>query len=478
MEQEPNLKLYFSDYFKVPRSDLDKYGAFDISLISDLPLFIDPFLLFQNPKYQPLHDLIIDYLKYLRDISVSQVISEGRLRSLFYFSEVEQNYLGFTFMGNKGHGLGRLFAHALNMNLAKIFTSFGQETITKGIHLEKLCLISRGVGRDTISDFVTNLIKEYLLSYTETFTLANIRDEYRASFTVERVRFNKELGVWTTKTFTLPVFNNSYVILTPKDMLTREENWINRSDYMSDFFTIVGAPSGEQLRADLDEYFRRVLSENYTLKQMQQAIQGFTSLHPELIDYYIKSKEDNGDKAIARSALYVSESELLFLDQFGGFAKFLNSIFFYKIGFKTMFLKDAIENKGCWKIFYNKDKPITREEDLHVLFRLVWYGTKLNVSREVNDGIGPVDFEVSNGLDKTLVEFKLARNSHLRDNLHKQLELYKKASDAEHGFKVIIYFSPEELVKVNAILAELNMSSDANIILIDATKKVSASKVK
>jgi hypothetical protein len=109
---------------------------------------------------------------------------------------------------------------------------------------------------------------------------------------------------------------------------------------------------------------------------------------------------------------------------------------------------------------------------------LVWYGTKLDVGREVNDGIGPVDFKISHGLDKTLVEFKLASNSHLRDNLRNQLELYKKASDAQHGFKVIIYFSPEELKKVNAILTELNMSKDPNIILIDASKKVSASKVK
>ena len=42
-EQESgHMKLYFSDYFEVSEEALDQYGAFNISLVSDLPLFIDP----------------------------------------------------------------------------------------------------------------------------------------------------------------------------------------------------------------------------------------------------------------------------------------------------------------------------------------------------------------------------------------------------------------------------------------------------
>ena len=80
------------------------------------------------------------------------------------------------------------------------------------------------------------------------------------------------------------------------------------------------------------------------------------------------------------------------------------------------------------------------------MFRLVWLGTTLDVGREANDGRGPVDFKISYGLkDKTLVEFKLASNSHLADNLQTQLDLYNKASDAEAGYKVICYFSAENI---------------------------------
>jgi hypothetical protein len=49
-----DVKLYFSDFFDIDCDLLEKYGVVDISLINDLPLFIDPFLLF-NSKDKRLH---------------------------------------------------------------------------------------------------------------------------------------------------------------------------------------------------------------------------------------------------------------------------------------------------------------------------------------------------------------------------------------------------------------------------------------
>jgi hypothetical protein len=39
------MDLYFSDHFQIKPQELEKYGAFNISLVADLPLFIDPFLI-------------------------------------------------------------------------------------------------------------------------------------------------------------------------------------------------------------------------------------------------------------------------------------------------------------------------------------------------------------------------------------------------------------------------------------------------
>ena len=36
----------FSEYFEVNIDDLQKYGAIDISLVADIPMFIDPILIF------------------------------------------------------------------------------------------------------------------------------------------------------------------------------------------------------------------------------------------------------------------------------------------------------------------------------------------------------------------------------------------------------------------------------------------------
>lgn len=67
-----------------------EHGAFNISLINDLPLFIDPFLLFNSgdATYQQLHEGIITYLKFLRDQSARGALPEGQLKAWFMFPEV------------------------------------------------------------------------------------------------------------------------------------------------------------------------------------------------------------------------------------------------------------------------------------------------------------------------------------------------------------------------------------------------------
>lgn len=103
------------------------------------------------------------------------------------------------------------------------------------------------------------------------------------------------------------------------------------------------------------------------------------------------------------------------------------------------------------------------------MYRLVWHRTKFEVSREVNDGRGPVDFKVSAGADnKTLVEMKLASNTGLRRNLEKQVDVYQKASDAPAALKVVIYFTASEQRRVTQILRQLKLDGNPDIVLIDA----------
>ena len=179
------LALHFSDYYGIDRQTLKDYGAFDVSIISDLPLFIDPFLLFnstEKPEYQALHESIIRYLLFLRDKSVGGAVDEGLLRSWYFFKEVKQNWLGFTVLGNGGRALGKDFAETLHRNLGKLFDTSQDQAVSQGRHLEKISLIRGGVGRDSISDFTTNLIKEFLLEYTQAFAREHLEESDRQEF--------------------------------------------------------------------------------------------------------------------------------------------------------------------------------------------------------------------------------------------------------------------------------------------------------
>lgn len=104
----------------------------------------------------------------------------------------------------------------------------------------------------------------------------------------------------------------------------------------------------------------------------------------------------------------------------------------------------------------------------------------MDVNREVNNGRGPVDFKISKGsMNATLVEFKLASNSKLKDNLAKQVGIYKKASGTNRSIKVILYFTDKEYKKILDILNELGLQGCKDIILIDATaNKPSASNAR
>ncbi len=475
------INVYFTDYFGVDPEILEQYGAFNVSLINDLPLFVDPFLLFNSTKseYQELHREIIRYLRFLRDKSLVGEIREGLLQSWFKFPEIKQNWLGYSLVGNSGSGLGIKFARALNENLNSVFQNFGNETVTKSSHLEKLCLIEAGVGKDNISDFTTNLIKHYLLEYTQEFALHHLPNRLKRRVSIRKVQFNYQTETWEPASFILPYIDNDFVLLTPKDILVKDDTWINKNDLLRDYDDIVASIPNSQLRGELNNYLISILPDKPSRKERLEAITKVIRNIPVLIEYFIRLKEDRGDRAIALSDIEVEEMERLFVNQVAHFIQQLSrETNFYDITGETieetrsrvLYLKDIIENKGGHRVFFVKGTPIRRESDLHILFRLTWFGTPSDVSTEVNDGRGPADFKISRGAwDKTIVEFKLASNRKIKRNLAKQTEIYQKASDASTALKVIVFFSETERLRILDILRELRLENHPNVILIDAS---------
>ena len=241
---------------------------------------------------------------------------------------------------------------------------------------------------------------------------------------------------------------------------------------------IADALPNAELRAQLNNYLAKVLPDRPSQKERRAAAESAIREFPEIIEYFIRLKEETGDLAVANSELQVSETFSIFVEQVRDFVIALwQQSNFYGIGGDTLsetrarveFMKDLIENKGGHRLFYAKGKPIRRESDLQIIFRFTWFASPSDVSQEVNDGRGPADFKISRGaFDKTIVEFKLAKNPKLKQNLKSQVEIYQKASDAKAGLKVIVYFTEQELVRAQAILNELGLTGKDSIILIDA----------
>lgn len=477
------VSIYFSDFFGLTSEVVEEFGAFDVSLVQDLPLFIDPFLLFnsENPEYQALHEKILRYMRFLKQTTLDDSVPAALVDSWFAFPEVKQNWLGFSKAGNAGHGLGRDFARALHRNFRTVFRSFGEEKISHGSHLEKLCLVRGGVGRDTISDFTTNLIKSFLGDYTQKFALEHLSPSQRRRVSLPKARFNYETRSWSPMTFELPFIRGDFVLLTPRDILTKDNAWINRPELLDRLPDIAASLPNEALRHQLSDYLQRRLDrhEEPTKEEFREIISEAIERFPEVLDYYIREKEEHGDEAATLAAGRVRFIRTQFVEHVREFvARFLASSGFYEGDRNTyeearrrlFFLKDVIENKGGHRIFYVDGKPVEREEDLQILYRLTWFATPSDPTREANDGRGPADFKISRGAaDKTIVEFKLAKNKKLERNLQKQTAIYERASDATHpSLKAILYFSGDQLSRVQTILRRLNLQESPHLVLINA----------
>lgn len=486
-----NFKLLFSDYFETDNTVLENYGALNICLSSDLPMFIDPFLLFASEKkeYKELHKKVVSHLIILKEYAIENEGKDVDI-NLFRFPEIKQNWLGLSKYGNDGKGLGKRFANGAISAFNGFYNSFGEEKITAESHIEKLTLLNSGVGKDFISDFTTNLIQEYLLEFTENFAKKYLKENQINEFSI-RCRFDRETKTWQPRTFKLPYFfrekKGDFILLTPLDILTVDDAIINNSDFYSNFNNVTRSLENSSLRTAVNDFFRSHLPKKPTKKDKLDAFLKTIRKFPDLVDFYIKLKEDKKNEVSSASISKINELRDKLVDALTPLCELLNNNSnFYKVQFnsydealkRALFLKDVIENNDGYRIFYDGIRPIAKEDTIQRIFRLTWYASPYDVNTEVNNGRGPADYKVSFGSgDSTIVEFKLAKSSSLKRNLENQTDIYKSASKSASDISVILCYTTSDIRKVNKVLKDIKKENHENIIIIDATRKDSASKV-
>ena len=160
--------MKFSELFKLATTQADNW--FDPVLSVDTPLFIDPFLIYDQERgpFRGSHAEIVRFFKQMFTLIAK---SGGNKQSTRYlkavddliFPEVAELCLGYTQSGTKGAGsgseLGRLMAGAI------------WDAIETGLHnikhFEEVAILRENIGPDRISDATANLLRHRLAAYTD-----------------------------------------------------------------------------------------------------------------------------------------------------------------------------------------------------------------------------------------------------------------------------------------------------------------------
>lgn len=264
--------MFFSEYYGIDASIIEQYGAVDISFVCDLPLFIDPMLIFNSEKeeYKILHNKIIKYFYFLYQ-KANSGLDKKELKAWFEFNEIPNNWLGYALVGNKGAALGKKYAEFLRDNIG---FATNTNNITKSNHIEKIMLLYEGSGKDKISDLTVNLIKGFLCEYTEIFAKTYIDPNKRMKIMVEKASFNYDTESFVGKEYELPFIINEkgkkeYVLLTPKDILREDEPAINRRNFVESYDKIRAAIDNDSLRTYVNNYLRKAVL-NYEMQQKRK----------------------------------------------------------------------------------------------------------------------------------------------------------------------------------------------------------------
>ena len=301
--------MLFSEKFQIEKDTIEKYGAIDISLVCDIPLFIDPMLIFNSnkPVYRDLHKSIIKYFHFLAKKS-EQKLELADIKNWFTFKEVCNNWFGYALEGNKGSALDIEFGKFLYNNIKFVLKT---NDIPSGEHAEKIMLLYEGSGRDKISDMTVNLIKGFLCEYTQTFAKKYLKESNCAIFPVEKAEFNYETESFITKEYYLPFIINEkgedeFILLTPLDILRKNEPSLNRDHFLKNNRKVRDHIENDVLKAQVNNYIAKAVAayekeqqrnkkkprEGSIRKIEREAFAEIVKEHPEIYDYYIKMREE------------------------------------------------------------------------------------------------------------------------------------------------------------------------------------------
>lgn len=131
-------------------------------LDEDIPLYVDPFLLWKSPSQQDqaLHTALINAFNHLNFLIRKGKQDQAR-NHLVLASECREVGLGLS-RKRKGLRIGTSKADEI-LSLFETVPEYGKYGF---VHFEEIQLYVDGIGKDRVSDICCNFIKSFLIDFT------------------------------------------------------------------------------------------------------------------------------------------------------------------------------------------------------------------------------------------------------------------------------------------------------------------------
>lgn len=208
-----------------PQHDLDFAIPF---LNEDIPLFIDPFLIWKSPSLadKGLHQMILAAFNNLGVLVRNGKVSEA-VEQLIIASECDE-----VGLGNSSTRKGKRIGEASAKRILSLFQNIPYYRDNGFRHFEEIQLFVDDIGKDRVSDIACNFMKSFLIDFTHQecsnlgIRMENV--EIGAVYSHDERKFKR---IHTE----LPVHPNTSepLLLVPKRWL-RHVPWINYDSYFRD----------------------------------------------------------------------------------------------------------------------------------------------------------------------------------------------------------------------------------------------------
>ena len=236
-------------------------------LDEDIPLYLDPFLLWKSPSLQDnaLHTSLTNSFNNLGYLSKKNREKEA-VNILIKASECNEVGMGMS-MTRKGLRIGEDTAK----NIISLFKTIPQIRESGFVHFEEIQLFVDQISKDRISDIACNFLKSFLIDFTfeqsQKYQIplhqTVIKDvyDYKSNTFIDEEKVELPLNPETSQP----------ILLVPKRWL-RYVPWINYEDYFENYYV-------KEIHKDKENIPSRISILNYN-RQNYDAVQS-----------YIKTKE-------------------------------------------------------------------------------------------------------------------------------------------------------------------------------------------